>query len=110
MIIISLHGGELPAHVQSWLKSVAPRAQPGQAALVALINPREECGMECQFHLAYLREIAKSAGLDFFCNQGNWDKPAFSRQVFPLMGSRSEFDNLITDDIPWSTGGINDLD
>jgi hypothetical protein len=101
MIVISLRaGGELPPHVKWWLESLPIRPQAGQAALVVLIDSKNEGGAEQSSSIADLRRIAQSRGLDFFCNQDKWAVPDGPKPV------RQE--KIISHRTPWTCGGIND--
>jgi hypothetical protein len=61
--------GELPEHVKSWIESVLSQRPDREAAIVALLNWQPGSGDELPRWGHYLRNLAESAGLDFFCNQ-----------------------------------------
>jgi hypothetical protein len=110
MIVISFRAGcELPPHVKCWMESLPIRPQAGQAALVTLMGHKQESWAERRSHIAYLRQIAESRGLDFFCNRSDWEcldlpKPALRR----IEGTPAALENILSRHMPWSAGGIND--
>jgi hypothetical protein len=110
MIVISFrHGCELPPYVKCWMESLPVRAQAGQAALVTLIAHRQENVTEQRSHIAYLRHIADSRGLDFFCNQAEWEYLDLAKPALRSIESRPmTLGNILSSHIPWSRGGINE--
>ena len=110
MIIISVHANtELPPHVKCLMESLPVRSQTGQAALVTMIRQEQETWIEFEPLVSYLRQIAESRGLDFFCNHDHWEslnlfQPALGR----IEGSAVALEKMISHHIPWNAGGIND--
>jgi hypothetical protein len=110
MIVISCRAGsDLPPHVKAWMERWPVRPQASQAALVALISHDGETWTELHDHIAYMRQIAESRGLDFFCNHDGGElldipKAAYrSIEVTMASPEPAGFDRT-----PWITGGIND--
>lgn len=70
MLVVAVDGSrDLPAGITEWLQSCQTKSDSMNAALVALLHPRE-CGKErvapvCQF----LRTVAESSGRAFFCSE-----------------------------------------
>ena len=110
MIIISFRASNaLPEHVTSWLETLPARAQPGQAAMVALIGAGKQAPAAWRSQVAYLRKIADSRGLDFFCNHDTWETfelphPAFRPTEHPSMLPH----HILSFPAPWTSGGINE--
>ena len=89
MIVISLRGQrDFPPHVKSWMERWPIRSQAGQAALVALFDLQDETPAGSFSHLAYLRRIAVSKGLDFFCNDEGRQSVDMVRPAFPAHRSQ----------------------
>ncbi len=109
MIVISLRcNSELPPHVKCLMESLPARSQAGQAALVALLGPKKLTRMTRHPHLVYLRQIAESLGLDFFCNQNGPERMDFSQPAFRSTDGWTIERSLISHHAAWSAGGIND--
>jgi hypothetical protein len=71
MIMISTDGaGELPEYVKSWIEGVLSQRQDREAAIVALLNWEPRSDHEVPRLAHYLRKLAETSGLAFFCNQG----------------------------------------
>jgi hypothetical protein len=107
MIIISIEGNnELPPQVKCLLGNLPSRTQAGQAALVTLIGPERSLLKRTAQHpdLAYLRQIAESRGLDFFCNQEGWEHLDFPPSAFRPRETTGVPESIISYYIPWSTG------
>ena len=68
IIIISVGCAELPACVRNWIESVLPMKGGRPAALVAMLDRRNDASGEPPRPEAYLRRLARQCGLDFFCN------------------------------------------
>ena len=65
IVIVSCHGGELPAHVKSWIEGwLAEGVRP--LALVALIDQLTENNAHSFATRAYLAEVAKRGEMEFF--------------------------------------------
>jgi hypothetical protein len=83
MVVISVHkNGELPAHVQAWLDKLPARTD-GHGALVALVGAPAAFPNGETSCVNYLRHLAATRGMDFICNQDNYEpsdifEPAFS--------------------------------
>jgi hypothetical protein len=76
VIIISAEDHtELPACVRSWIESVLPRIQGGQAILVALLEGHQIAGMGSLPPARYLRQLAEHHGVDFLCNLDEPEQP-----------------------------------
>jgi len=81
IVIIATHGeGELPEHVESWIKLwVGGNANP--TALVILFD-RPSRSSESREHVrSHLQEIANAAGMQFFAEPD--DSPNFETVPFP---------------------------
>jgi hypothetical protein len=85
------------------------RPQAGHAALIALVGFKEEIDAEGYFQIEYLRQLAKSRGLDFFCNQEGWEQLESSKPTF-LRGHNSTMarHDIFSHHASWITGGINE--
>jgi hypothetical protein len=109
MIVVSLRAGsELPPHVKLWMESLPVRPQPGRAAFVALIGSKMEGWPKRCPHVAYFQQVAESRGLDFFCNQDDWDRLALSKTA--VRSGEDDMvtpENIISQHIPWVPVGIN---
>jgi hypothetical protein len=82
MIIISLDGsGELPTHVKRWVESWPIRLEASRAALVVLMGRRQDHGGERAELLAYLQRVSDICGLDFLCDQDDWEASDFPRRL-----------------------------
>jgi hypothetical protein len=104
IIVVSLDSSnELPAHVKRLLESLPVRPQAGQAALVALIAPE----LKARHHITYLRQIAESRGLDFFCNQNFWGRLDISRPSLQSAARTTALENIISVPIQWRKGEAN---
>jgi hypothetical protein len=69
IIIISCHGGELPAEVKAWIELwLAEETKP--IALVALFGPGEVEGTEAI--RSYLAGVAKRGRMEFFAQPDEW--------------------------------------
>jgi hypothetical protein len=76
MIIIAARGdADLVDGVKSWFESWLPRKQPGQAALVAILEDQVPVPGEIPRPCAYLQSAAARGSMDFFCQAGGW-RPA----------------------------------
>ena len=108
MIIIALNGSnELPPHVKSLLEGLPVRPQRGESAMVALIGADEETEAEPPQHVPYLRELAQSRGLDFFCNQDGWERLDLSKPSFAASGGGAmAAQTIISCHIPWTAGAL----
>jgi hypothetical protein len=109
MIVISLSAsGEMPSHVKAWLESWPVRPQAGQAALVTLL-PGKKMMSGPQSHVAWLRRIAEDRGLDFFCNQDEWDVGGFLSRPFDVWtAARWTAPTAFSEQNSWHRGGINE--
>jgi hypothetical protein len=108
LIIVAVStGGELPAHVKSLLEAMPERSQKGQAALVALISGEE--GLDAQSEaFTYLRDLAATQGLDFFCNKSAYEhidqNASAHNRVFPRgLTPTGRFSYQHS----WNSGGMN---
>jgi hypothetical protein len=110
MIVISLLGNhELPPHVKRWVESWPARSQAGEAALVTLVGPEQGMPEESQAEVMYLRGIAKSRRLDFFCNRDGWERLEFGKPVCAYAnGAMLARKNISPYEIEWRRGGINE--
>jgi hypothetical protein len=96
IIIISVGSAELPASVENWIESVLLRKEGGQAAMVALLDPRHEISGEPPRLENYFRRLAEQYGLDLFCNT---DEPRLSvRSGIASALSRNEDDPVLVND------------
>jgi hypothetical protein len=111
MIIVSFRGNtELAPHVKCWLESLPGRSQDGQAALVALPNFAVEDGAR-HADISYLRQIAESRGMDFFCHRSGWEAPVATAprsELGRFAGRSITPDTMFSNVVPWHPGGIND--
>jgi hypothetical protein len=111
MVVIALDGGDdLPFHVREWAESLPVRPHAGQTALVTLIGSNRATRTQPGPAVAYLRGIAESRGMDFFCNQDDWDVLALA-QPAPRREENwsAEPETMIYDRIPCSSKDIDDL-
>jgi len=105
IIVISFRASsELPPHVKCWMESLPARTQIGQAALVALLGPKQLSREARHPQIAYLRQIAEGRGLDFFCNQEGPDRLDFSPPVFRSMDGITVERSFIFHHIPGNAG------
>ncbi len=69
MIIISARAeDELPINIRSWIESVLPRKEGDCSALVAVLTRNENASTTALAPARYLRQLAQTHGVDFFCN------------------------------------------
>jgi len=113
MIIFATRGtAELPDHVKSWVASWMYRKRPGEAVLVALFDREEKFDGEVPRPLDYLQEIAKKAGMDFFCNTNEPPPPHFELESKSAADDPDFVSAGIDDAAPQYSGsrewGIND--
>ena len=81
IIIVSAHGSnELPKHVTSWIKSWVTE-QNHLLALVGLFDPEEHFNNPAR---AYLADIARHHGIEFFSEPGIWPPTEGRNQQRPL--------------------------
>jgi gentisate 1,2-dioxygenase len=105
MIVVSLGGGnDLPAHIKEWVESLPVRAHAGQAALVTLIGSGQDSARQHAPQIEYLRHIAEARGMDFFCNQDDWENLEMERPDFVLAPRWK-----ISDRIPCLSRELHDL-
>lgn len=113
MIVLSYRGTtELPPHVKCWVESLPSRPQSGQGALVVLVKFPDGWA-QAQPDISYLRQIAESRGLDFFCNRDETPGPFTLRAskpkpIFPGVGTRSVTPPNMFSFASWNPGGLND--
>lgn len=71
ILIIACSSGDLPQHVKNWVQEIF-FGQPQVSALVALFHgDAEDSGAGHQTR-AYLRSVARAAGIDFFAQPDDW--------------------------------------
>lgn len=93
IIIVSVGGAQLPACVRNWIENVLPMKEGRPAALVAMLDRRNDASGEPPRLGAYLRRLAEEYGLDFFCNTN--DPPPRVESGIESILSRSEGDSAI---------------
>jgi hypothetical protein len=70
MIIVSIDGAnEIPSHVKCLLDNLPFHWRTRQAALVTLIGANEDASRDSLPEVDYLRRLAISRHMDFFCNR-----------------------------------------
>ena len=71
VIILSLHGnGDLPVEVRGWLESWLRHKEERAYAIGVLLDPPAVTQQRANWVIAYMRQIADSAGADLFCSVG----------------------------------------
>jgi hypothetical protein len=98
MIIFSAWSGRLPFHVRTWIESWQPQKRSDPAALVALLEQEEEIPGERPSVPAYLRQIARKAGVDFFLKAGGWQQEGIPFDVDPLL-HQPEHDSAVMEEV-----------
>lgn len=93
IIIVSVGGAELPACVRDWIENVLPMKEGRPAALVAMLDGRNDASDEPPRLGAYLRRLAAQCGVDFFCNPDG--QPPRVESGIESVISRSEGDSAI---------------
>jgi hypothetical protein len=109
IIIVSAHeGNELPAQVKAWIE-MWTAYKTEASALVALFDGETETNPI----RTYLAEVARRAGIEFFCQPGIWPSASGTRSTntLPQSGNEKTFAFLAnaTQDVPhFSHWGINE--
>ncbi len=78
MIVISTSAGQLPVRVKDWIETWLPRKRGTGTTLVALLSKEPLGAGEPPPVWVYLRDVAKEANMDFFCNVGAWSQQDFA--------------------------------
>jgi hypothetical protein len=66
-VILSLHGkAGLPTEIREWIETWARLIADSNAALIALVDKFQTRDGTAACTVAYLRSVAKRAGIDFF--------------------------------------------
>ncbi len=82
MVIISAQGDVgLPTQVEDWLESWLARKGKRLFALVALLSQSESSPGLPPLLGVWLRRMAKTAHLDFFCKTGDWGQADFEYYI-----------------------------
>lgn len=112
LIVISTHGmGDLPAGVTAWIEEWL--AQPRNAmALVTLVDRPHIGGDEFAGVRAYLQDVARKAGMDFFAQPDDWpdrDEDFSTEQIAERAQQTSAImADLIQHTAPAARWGINE--
>jgi hypothetical protein len=83
IIVISSHGDELPPSVTRWIESWLMQGTSA-LALVALFEKVEESVGSPMATRAYLAEVARRGGLEFFAQPDEWPGRNRATQTFAL--------------------------
>lgn len=111
MIIMSAANRvDLPAHIKNWFENVLSLRPEREGALVALLDWEQSANGELRLGI-YLHELAAKFGMDFFCNQGEWQPPVKRVKDAAAPGTDDRFANPKAT-VSWDPGrlgwGIND--
>jgi hypothetical protein len=70
LILISTHGKQqLPAHVKAWFGLWLSQRFSREGTLVALLDESESGDAQTPQISAYLEDVARGSGMDFFCHR-----------------------------------------
>jgi len=86
IIIISSHGDAMPEHVTKWIEGWVKEGTQALALVALIEGPEDRLGGSSALR-AYLAEVAKRGGMEFFAQPDQWPGRVQSNEPFSLQDS-----------------------